>query len=675
MKRLSFTPGRPPGWMLVLFLLAAPSFAASAQAPPPALAPAIPDADMAARIGAVQAADYPDADVVTVLDRTHVTMEENGLSRMRFLRVDKVLTDAGALRESVRNFDYDPKSSDVQVVRIRIWHDGQSTEIDPATIRDIPAADWAIFWGNRTKVVQLPRLKKGDAVETELVRKGFVLALLAGDDAEQRFIPPMRGHFFDIVPFWADRPVKEKTYVLEIPRGKTLRTRFFNGTAESECRMDGEKNAYRWTCRDIAPLEHEPGAPAPDDIAPKLIVTTTLTWQEKSAWFHKVNEDYGSFEVTPDVKAMVDGLVKNAASDDEKIAILTHWAADNVRYCGLSMGKGEGFTLHKGEMTFQDRCGVCKDKAGILITMLRAAGFESYPAMTMAGSRVEDIPADQFNHCVTLVKRPGGYQLLDPTWVPGSMELWSSLESDQQYLMGVPESADLKSTPPANPAEHVIRYNATLALGADGLLKGDISLTSLGLGDSALRRIQNATPPARRASWVGSILAGIHPAMECLSWKTTPVEDLGQSMRVDISFRCPSFAQPGEKTLRMRSPALAQLLSDRGSAFFLTMRTDKPERKAPFALRNPGTWEWEESVALPPGYQLAKPPDEIALDGPAASLKRTVTVKPGGFVVTQRLIIKKKLVAPSEYGNLKQVLDAVRKERNRVFTISSEGGI
>ena len=112
------------------------------------------------------------------------------------------------------------------------------------------------------------------------------------------------------------------------------------------------------------------------------------------------------------------------------------------------MGEGEGFTLHTGEMTFNDRCGVCKDKAGMLITMLRAAGFESYPAMTMAGSRIDYIPADQFNHCVTVVKRnDGNYQLLDPTWVPFLRELWSSAEQQQQYLMGVPEGADLGTTP------------------------------------------------------------------------------------------------------------------------------------------------------------------------------------------------------------------------------------
>ena len=67
----------------------------------------------------------------------------------------------------------------------------------------------------------------------------------------------------------------------------------------------------------------------------------------------------------------------------EKIAVLTHWVADNIRYAGISMGKGEGYTLHDTKMNYTDRCGVCKDIAGTLVSFLRMAGFE-LSAMTMA---------------------------------------------------------------------------------------------------------------------------------------------------------------------------------------------------------------------------------------------------------------------------------------------------
>ena len=195
---------------------------------------------------------------------------------------------------------------------------------------------------------------------------------------------------------------------------------------------------------DMVPFAKEPNMVDLFDAAPKLMMSSTPQWKDKSLWFNKVNEDYGSFAPLPEAQKKVDELVKGKNTEMEKIAVLTHWVADNIRYSGISMGKGEGFTLHNTKMNYTDRCGVCKDIAGTLISFLRMAGFEAYPAMTMAGSRVESIPADHFNHCVAVVKLSNGtYMPLDPTWVPFCRELWSSAEQQQNYLPGVPEGSDL----------------------------------------------------------------------------------------------------------------------------------------------------------------------------------------------------------------------------------------
>ena len=55
------------------------------------------------------------------------------------------------------------------------------------------------------------------------------------------------------------------------------------------------------------------------------------------------------------------------ATDDRKAEVLVHWVAQNIRYSGQTMGEGEGFTLHPANMIFEQRSGVCKDIAGMLI--------------------------------------------------------------------------------------------------------------------------------------------------------------------------------------------------------------------------------------------------------------------------------------------------------------------
>ena len=160
---------------------------------------------------------------------------------------------------------------------------------------------------------------------------------------------------------------------------------------------DGRK-AYTFAMEDMMPFRREPNMVDLFDAAPKLMMSSTPHWKDKSLWFNKVNEDYGSFAPLPEAQKKVDELIKGKKTEMEKIAVLTHWVADNIRYAGISMGKGEGYTLHDTKMNYTDRCGVCKDIAGTLVSFLRMAGFEAYPAMTMAGSRVESIPADHFNH-------------------------------------------------------------------------------------------------------------------------------------------------------------------------------------------------------------------------------------------------------------------------------------
>ena len=101
--------------------------------------------------------------------------------------------------------------------------------------------------------------------------------------------------------------------------------------------------------------------------------------------------------------------------------------------------------------------------------------------MTMAGSRVESIPADHFNHCVAVVKLSNGtYMPLDPTWVPFCRELWSSAEQQQNYLPGVPEGSDLCITPVSAPENHYVRIKADNRLEADGTLRGTFTLTAEG---------------------------------------------------------------------------------------------------------------------------------------------------------------------------------------------------
>jgi hypothetical protein len=600
-------------------------------------------------------ADYPDADMLVIFDSTHVDVQESGLSYVNMHRLYKVFTYRGARNLAVIRIDYDPLSAWVEIRKVVVYKsDGTQWELDMSKVLDYPAPARAIYWGASEKMIEVGRLEPGDAVEVFLFRKGFTYALLQ-QDGDERYIPPMRGHFYDIVEFWNSNPVKEKCYQVVIPKDKQLQYEFYNVEVQSSVVLRGGKMVYTFTKREMTPLHTEPGMVALSDVAPKLLLSTSPDWFAKSLWFYGVNEDYGSFETTPAISAKVAEIVKDAETELDSISLLTHWVADEIRYSGISMGEGEGFTLHTGDMTFTDRCGVCKDKAGMLITMLRAAGFESYPAMTMAGSRIDYIPADQFNHCVTLVKRSdGAYQLLDPTWVPFVRELWSSAEQQQNYLMGIPEGADLAITPLSPPENHYIRISGEAELSADGTYTGEFTVTAEGQSDAAVRNLFTRNYKANWSSAVESELLKISPRAEVVSMDYGDPYDYQKGpITLTVQYRIPDYGLATGNEI-IFSPFITSGLFKRSMGHLFT-NTGPEERTFPFRDRCSRLVELSEKITLPDDYAIHAPYSKNT-NGSGASFEGSIEQNDNTLSVYQKAVYPKRIYDPEDWPSYREAV-------------------
>jgi hypothetical protein len=604
--------------------------------------------------------EYPSDKVLVVFDSTRVDVEPSGLSKVYMHQLFKILNAKGALDKRVITIGYDPLSAYVEIREVNIYRkNGDVIPIDISRVLDYPAPARAIYWGAREKMIDVGRLETGDAVEVQLFRKGFTYALLqdaTGDD--DRYIPPMRGQFYDIVPFWSSDPVIEKVYTVNVPKDKPVQFEVYNGELRTALSFRGDRTIYSFAARNIVPLKYEASQVAWSDVATKLLLSTSPDWKAKSLWFYGVNEDYGSFECTPDIKAKTSEILKEAANEMDSISLLTHWVADEIRYSGISMGKGEGYTLHKGEMNYADRCGVCKDKAGMLITMLRAAGFKSYPAMTMAGERIDYIPSDQFNHSVTIVKkRDGTYMLLDPTWVPFNRELWSSLEQQQGYLMGVPEGADLMVTPVSAAANHLFKMNGKSKLLPDGTLEGEFTVTGEGQSEAAVRGIFSG---AWRTEWEKNLekeLLRMAPQAQIIERSyTNPDEYQKQPILIKVRYRIPDYALAGKKEILFKPLLLSGLF--RRAQPQLGFSTGLDERKYAFRDRCSRLVDITETIELPAGFTYINKEMPTRLLGDAAEVSTDIRQNGTLLSISQKASFSKRIYQPAEWPNFRDVVKA-----------------
>ncbi|MBN2071192.1 MAG: DUF3857 and transglutaminase domain-containing protein [Candidatus Krumholzibacteriota bacterium] len=642
-----------------------------------------PPADVFSRVAdAGTAADHGNAPYLVVYDSAINRMKPSGVTYVESYTIRKVLTPAGQRSQSVLRWNYDPQSSYVEIRDVNIIRDGQKIPVDLSNVHDLPAPQYAIYWKDRIKTLQLPRLNINDGIEIRLFRKGFTYALLEGrkPDADavpgdEKYIPPMPGEYFDIVLFSDDAPVVEKRYTLVLPSDKRLHSQIYNGPLYSSTSFAGDTTEYTWWGLDLPATAREPRQPDRSDFAAKVVMATAESWEAKSRWFFDVNR--GQFEVTEDIRMKVDEILRGAGvakgSEEERAKVLLHWVAQNIRYSGQTMGEGEGFTLHPGSMIFEQRHGVCKDIAGMLVTMMRAAGMNSFAAMTMAGSRIDDLPADQFNHCVcALKKEDGSFEMYDPTWVPNNNNIWSLLEAEQHYLVGTPEGEDLSRIDYSPPEESPLVIANDAKLAADGTLEGKIRLSGSGALDSRLRGIIAGSRKDEIGGTLARLLSPVSNRVEILGFEYHPTDDFSSDMWLTISYRIARFALPVDGALEFRSPMM-QIVLNNVRLFRPSLTEWGDSRQTDVFLYYTQLIDGTESIRLPKGLVVRDLPESDVVDEEYASFKGTSRMEKGRLVITQRAEIKRRQIPPGGYAGFKKAVDEAR-EWSEVSFRAGKGG-
>lgn len=620
-------------------------------------------ASIAINVSAQQqdASPYKGADQLVVFDSSFVQMTESGLCYTRQHIRYKALTVEGVKQLSVLKFDYEPLSADVQILSACILKDnGKQIVLNASAVFDYAAPARAIYWGARQKMIAVGRIETNDMVDVTIQRKGYTYALLKTDDND-RFIPPMRGEFYEIVQFFGHDPIQSKYYEVNIPANKTVTYKTYNGNVLVKEENDGKMKKYAFSMTEILPIKSEPDMLGLSDIAPKAIITTTLGWQEKSKWFYNVNESYGSFTCTPDLKKKVDELLLNSKTELDSIHALTHWVADNMRYSGLTMGNGEGYTLHNVPMNFTDRCGVCKDKASLLVAMLRAAGFNCYAAMTMAGSRIENIPADQFNHSVAAVELHNGkIQMLDPTWVPFNRELWSSLEQQQNYLIGTAKGETLMETPVSDAKNHYLKIANTAKLDSEGNLSGTFTIDAEGQSDAAVRGMMTG-PKYKRALAVENELRKYCPRLVVTSF--SGIDDpytYDRPVQLTVSYHIIAYARVTAHEIIFNPPLTTGFFKD----FFwhLRLNTSLEARRYPFKVHCTQLIQESETIELPNFTKVIHQPAELTtIKDKAASIQIKSEIDGGVYKFNNELMINKRIFDVNDWSVVRSVVQQHKK--------------
>ncbi|MEA2561801.1 MAG: hypothetical protein QOH06_3305 [Acidobacteriota bacterium] len=272
---------------------------------------------------------------------------------------------------------------------------------------------------------------------------------------------------------------------------------------------------------------------SPPDLAPSSASSGAIlryAWGDTAGW-EKVGMWYEGLTAqvprgTEPVRAKARELTAGVAGRREKLEALLAFARKQVRYVAVEVGIG-GYRPHTPQEVLERRWGDCKDKAFLLVDLLREVGIEAWPVLILAGgnSRVDrEFPSpNQFNHVIVAVSADdlglketdpvsGGYLFIDPTQPLGALSWLSPSTQDQEALVIRGGRGELVRTPIRQESEGR-RFSVDVSLSPDGEATGEARLELLGMAGWAYLDLLQTRRPEEIDRIVleslGSLLPGV----------------------------------------------------------------------------------------------------------------------------------------------------------------------
>jgi tetratricopeptide (TPR) repeat protein len=227
---------------------------------------------------------------------------------------------------------------------------------------------------------------------------------------------------------------------------------------------------------DVGRLEGvEPADPfLPPDMVrfPQIEFSTGSSWQAVSTEYSKIVDRYATPAA---VQSIVDEQIKGKETVQEKEAAILDYLDREIRYTGIEFGEA-AIVPHDPAETLTHKYGDCKDKATLLVAMLRAAGIPAYVALLNAGSRM-DVAADQpgmgmFDHAIVYVPADAAGKApelwIDATATYARLGQLPGGDQGRFALIARPETAALVKIPEAPSKDNVLLEFRELKLSDNG---------------------------------------------------------------------------------------------------------------------------------------------------------------------------------------------------------------
>ena len=338
-----------------------------------------------------------------------------------------------------------------------------------------------------------------------------------------------------------------------------------------------------------------------------------------------------------------------------------------TRYVGLEFGI-HGFKPYKVTQVLARRFGDCKDKASLLVAMLREVGVDADLVLlrTRRGGVLDREPASlaAFDHAIAYVPKLDLY--LDGTAeFSGTAELPNQDQGVMVLRVG-PRGTTLTQTPVLPSTQNRVerRWRVDLAVSGDARIDEELRIR----GQAAADWREHYQTPGERNERYGRVWEERNPGARLVSLDMPGIEDR----------EAPVVVRSVANVSRLGVPA-----ADAGVTLPIAVREADfartyarlSTRKQDLVLAYP--WQHDEEIVyrLPAGWELRAGAAKRQLESPYGRLTVEIAAEPGGVVrVHTFLDVTRFRIPPGEFADFRAFLgdiDAAFAER---ISVGPKGG-
>ncbi|MGA2174551.1 MAG: DUF3857 domain-containing protein [Verrucomicrobiota bacterium] len=608
-------------------------------------------------------AKYPDCDEATVEKKMTRVYRADGTGECQDEAFVKVLTEKGKRNNRTLSMSFMLPYSTVEVVRLEVVHtNGETTPVDVAANSkeaiDDSQMGMNIYDPNmRVLRVNLPKVEIGDVVHS-----------VTRETIERAYIP---GQFAEESVFEGPGYIRHTSYEVRAPRERPLVRVALRDEVSGTVKYTNEPDAdggviHHWEVNDVPRMFDEPAMPPYEMVLQRLLVSTTPDWQAVSKWYWDLSKPHLD-ATTPEMQKTVDTVTAGATDETARIKAVFYHVSKKIRYMGLTPEKDRpGFEPHDVEITFGKKYGVCRDKAALLVSMLREAGLKAYPVLISVGARRDaEVPDPFFNHAIVGVEtQPGKYVLMDPT-DENTRELLPTGDCDQSYLVCKPEGENLKVSPIQPPEDHLIRIKTTGVLTTAGTLEAKSEVLFEGVNDDEYRNAFAHMKPDDKRRFFERSLKQTMPGARLKSLKLTPEDmlDMSSEVRAELDYSVDGMTASGSGKSVVSLPWIGKGL---GVVNFILGGTGLEKRKYPMRTYVACGLEEAISLKLSGGFGAAVSlPSCSPIEDNCISYQQTCEARDGSLNGARELKLKVVEFTPEQYLKLKQTLKSLEYDQRK----------